>query len=63
MSTFGDTNDANLYRTAAIGGADRRNIDPDDSKVVELHRRHLFGRDRNFGTGANVTQRLMARTR
>ena len=62
MSTLGDTSDANLYRSAAIGSADRRNIDPNDSKIVELHRRHLLGRDRNFGTGANVTRRLMART-
>ena len=53
---FGDLNHANLCRTAALGGTDRRNIDPDDSQVVELHCRSLFHRDRYLGYGANVTQ-------
>ena len=54
MSAFGNLSHANLRRTTALGGADRGDIDPDDSEVVELHRRHLSDRHRHFGTGANV---------
>ena len=39
---FGDESHANIHRTAALGGADRGNTDPDDSEVVELHRRDYF---------------------
>ena len=48
---------ANVHRTAAIGGVDRGNIDPDDSEVVELHRRDLSDRDRHLGIGASVRRR------
>lgn len=49
---------ANVYRTAARGGVDRRNIDPDDSEIVKLHRRDLSDRDRHLRTGANVKRCL-----
>jgi len=54
MSAFGDLNHANIHRTAAIGGADRGNLDPNDSEVVELHRSHLFDRNQHLGIGPNV---------
>lgn len=50
----GDLSHANVRRTAAVSGAHSGNIDSVDSKVVELHCRHLSDRDRHFGTGANV---------
>ena len=54
MQVFGDLSHANFHRTAAIGGADRGNIDPNDSEVVELHRSHLFDPDQHLGIGASV---------
>lgn len=48
---------ANLDRITALGRADRRNVDPIDSEVVELHRSSLFDRERYVGVGANVIQR------
>ena len=53
---------ANFHRAAALGGIDRGNIDPDDSEVVELHRRHLSNCNRHLGTGANVKRLLTAQT-
>jgi hypothetical protein len=50
----GDLGHANVRRTAAIGSADRGNIDSDDSEVAELHCRHLFDRDRHLGLSADV---------
>jgi len=57
MRVFGDLSHANFHRTAAFGGADRGNIDTDDSEVVELHRSDLFDRDQHFGIGADVMPR------
>lgn len=57
MSSLGNLSHANLRRIATIGGADRGNIDFDDSEVVELHRRDLSDRDRHLGTGANMMRR------
>jgi hypothetical protein len=34
VSAFGNLSHANLRRTTALGGADRGDIDPDDSEVV-----------------------------
>ena len=47
---------ANLCRTAALGRTHRRNVDPNDSEVVELHRSSLFYPDRYLGLGANVIE-------
>jgi hypothetical protein len=40
----GGRKNASLYRSPAVGGVDRRNIDSRNSTVVELHRRHLLDR-------------------
>lgn len=63
MSAFGDLSHANIHRAAALGGVNCGNFDLDDSEVVELHRRDLLNRDRDLGTGANVTRRETARAR
>lgn len=49
-----ETKNANVHRTAAIGGANRGNIDLNDPQVVELYRRDLSDRDRHSGVGASV---------
>ena len=54
QNACGDLGRANACRTAAVGSADRGNIDSDDSEVAELHCRDLFDRDRHLGSGANV---------
>jgi len=61
VNGFLEIRNANFYRGPALGGIDRGNLDPDDSEVVELHRRHLFDRDRHLGIGANMTVWLRKR--
>ncbi len=48
--------DANVYRFATVGRADCGNFDSDDSAALELHRRHLSDRNRDFGPYSDVTK-------
>ena len=47
-------NHASLYRSAAVGGVDRGNIDSHGSAVVELHRRHLPDRHGSLNAAQSV---------
>lgn len=47
---------ANLCRTAALGRTHRRNVDPNDSEAVELHRGSLFYPHRCLGFATNVIE-------